>query len=86
LTVIDSSNLSSSDTVAISVSRDATRLPHSTAISLSATLSGSKVTATGQVTVRNGTGNLILDAIQRRDGDADGHLRADRRRPIPDQR
>jgi PKD repeat protein len=62
LTVTDSNNVSNTDTVIITVSPDPTTLLRSTAISLSAKLAGSKVTATGQVTVRDGTGKLIPGA------------------------
>jgi len=62
LTVTDNNNVSSTDTVVITVSPDPTTLLRSTAITLSAKLSGSKVTATGQVTVKDGNGKLISGA------------------------
>jgi PKD repeat protein len=63
LTVLDNNNVSRSDTVVITVGQNLGTSLRSTAINLTAKLSGSKVTATGQVTVKDGHGTPASGAI-----------------------
>jgi PKD repeat protein len=62
LTVLDNNNVSRSDTVTIIVGENASPVLRSTAINLTAKLSRSKVTTTGQVTVKNGSNAAVSGA------------------------
>ncbi len=63
LTVTDDNNVSSTDTVTITVNTPPSQVLRSTAINLTAKLSGSKVTVTGTVSVKDGSGRSVRGAI-----------------------
>ena len=62
LTVLDNNNVSSSDTVTITVGQNSSAVLRSTAINVTAKLSRAKVTTTGQVTVKNGSNAAVSGA------------------------
>ena len=63
LTVTDNNNVSASDTVTIVVSAAGNTVLRSTAINLSATLHGKKVSVTGNVVVKDGDGAAVSGAV-----------------------
>jgi PKD repeat protein len=62
LTVLDNNNVSRSDTITIIVGQNSSPVLRSTTINLTAKLSRSKVTASGQVTVRDGSNATVSGA------------------------
>lgn len=62
LTVTDNNNVSRSDTVTVTVNTPPTTVLRSTAINLTAKVTGSRVTANGTVTVKNGAGTAVRGA------------------------
>lgn len=63
LTVIDNNNASASDTATIIVNPASTPVLRSTAINLSATLQGKKVSVSGNVVVKDGNGAAVAGAV-----------------------
>jgi PKD repeat protein len=63
LTVTDNRNVSASDTVSIAVNSAGITMLRSTAINMSATLQGKKVSVTGNVVVKNTTSGAVSGAV-----------------------
>jgi len=62
LTVTDNNNLSRSDTVTVTVNTPPTTVLRSTAINLTAKVTGSRVTVNGTVAIKNGAGTAVRGA------------------------